>query len=51
MTGTYQWVATYSGDGNNNGVASTKGTEPVVVARGQSALEHHDQPVGRDALE
>ena len=32
VTGTYQWVATYSGDGNNNGVASAKGTEPVVVA-------------------
>ena len=32
VTGTYQWVATYSGDGNNNGVASAKGNEPVVVA-------------------
>ena len=32
VTGTYQWVATYSGDGNNNGVASAKGIEPVVVS-------------------
>ena len=32
VTGTYQWVATYSGDGNNNGVASAKGDEPVVVS-------------------
>ena len=32
VTGTYQWVATYSGDGNNNGVASASGDEPVVVA-------------------
>ena len=32
VTGTYQWVATYSGDGNNNGVASAKGNEPVVVS-------------------
>ena len=32
VTGTYQWVVTYSGDGNNIGVASVKGHEPVVVA-------------------
>ena len=32
VTGTYQWVAIYSGDGNNNGVASANGNEPVVVA-------------------
>ena len=32
VTGTYQWVATYSGDGNNTGVASTKGDESVVVS-------------------
>ena len=29
--GTYQWVASYGGDGNNNLVASTKGSEPEVV--------------------
>ena len=32
VTGTYQWVATYSGDDNNIGVASARGDEPVVVA-------------------
>ncbi len=32
VTGTYQWVATYSGDSNNNAVASANGDEPVVVA-------------------
>ena len=29
VTGTYQWVASYSGDGNNNPVSSIKGDEPV----------------------
>ena len=51
VTGTYQWVVTYSGDANNNGVASASGDEPVVVDSGHSAHEHDDQPVGRDALE
>ena len=32
VTGTYQWVASYSGDGNNNGAASARGDEPVVVS-------------------
>ena len=32
VTGTYQWVASYSGDPNNNGVASASGNEPVAVA-------------------
>ena len=31
MAGTYQWVATYSGDANNAGAVSTKGSEPVTV--------------------
>ena len=31
VAGTYQWVATYSGDDNNIGVASASGDEPVVV--------------------
>ncbi len=31
VTGTFQWVATYSGDGNNNSVCSKKGDEPVIV--------------------
>ena len=32
QAGTYQWVASYSGDPNNNPVASNKGDEPVVVS-------------------
>ena len=30
--GTYQWVASYAGDTNNNSAASTKGSEPEVVS-------------------
>src|SRR5262249_32444887 len=29
--GTYQWVVTYSGDGNNNSVTSPSGTEPETA--------------------
>jgi hypothetical protein len=32
-TGTYQWVAVYSGDGNNNTVTSPFGAEPVTVGK------------------
>src|SRR5262249_29475121 len=31
VAGTYYWVATYSGDANNNGVSSACAAEPVVV--------------------
>ena len=31
-TGTYQWVARYNGDANNNPVTSRAGSEPVVVS-------------------
>jgi hypothetical protein len=31
--GTYEWVATYTGDGNNNSVTSPKGSEPEVVTQ------------------
>ena len=31
VIGTYQWVVTYSGDGNNNGVASVMGNDPVMI--------------------
>src|SRR5207247_725338 len=31
-TGTYQWLATYSGDGSNQSVNSGQGNEPEVVA-------------------
>ncbi len=32
--GTYQWSASYSGDANNNGVASAPGSEPETVVQG-----------------
>ena len=31
VAGTYEWTASFSGDSNNAGVASTCGAEPVVV--------------------
>ena len=31
IVGTWQWLAVYSGDGNNNGANSGCGSEPVVV--------------------
>jgi hypothetical protein len=31
LTGTYHWVASYGGDGNNNGVASAASGEPEMV--------------------
>ncbi len=31
VTGTYQWVVTYSGDANNNSALSAKGNEPEIV--------------------
>jgi hypothetical protein len=37
LTGTYQWLAVYSGDLGNKGVTSTKGSEPEdVTAAGSS---------------
>lgn len=30
--GTWQWVATYSGDANNNSVSTACGDEPVIIA-------------------
>ena len=32
LTGAYQWVASYSGDPNNNSVSSQPGTETVSAA-------------------
>ena len=32
VTGTYQWVASYTGDDNNNAVTSENGTEPVSLS-------------------
>src|SRR5262249_60831712 len=31
VAGTYQWVAVFSGDGNNTGASSGCGNEPVVI--------------------
>src|SRR5262249_33758605 len=39
VTGTYQWVATYSGDSNNKYVASVKGDEPVVVTKAAPTIK------------
>ncbi len=39
--GTYQWVAVYSGDANNNGVAGPFGSEPESVSPRQPGHEHH----------
>ena len=30
-TGTYQWLAVYSGDGSNNGASGTFGSEPETA--------------------
>jgi parallel beta-helix repeat protein len=35
-TGTYEWLAVYSGDGNNNGASDTFGSEPETVNSGCS---------------
>jgi hypothetical protein len=34
LAGTYQWVATYSGDGNNNSIGTNPGTTPESVLVG-----------------
>ena len=31
VAGTYEWTASYSGDGNNNAVSGPKGDEPVIA--------------------
>ena len=36
--GTYDWVASFSGDSNNAGVSTQCGDEPVVVARASSSV-------------
>ena len=33
VVGTYEWVATYNGDANNNTVTSVCGDEPVVITQ------------------
>jgi hypothetical protein len=38
VTGTYQWVASYSGDANNNPVTSRPGDEPETVTAASPAI-------------
>src|SRR5205085_2900464 len=38
ITGTYQWVASYSGDANNNPAASALGDEPQIVTPASPAI-------------
>jgi hypothetical protein len=42
--GTYQWVASYGGDSNNNPVASNCGDEPVTVSPATPAINTQQQP-------
>ena len=45
VTGTYQWDATYSGDGNNNTVSdTTPRNEQVTVSPASPTLSHDPQP-------
>lgn len=44
VTGTYQWVASYSGDANNNPISSVKGDEPVLVARARPTISTTTSP-------
>ena len=36
--GTYNWVASYAGDANNNAATSSCGTEPVVVTKASPSI-------------
>jgi Cep192 domain 4 len=42
--GTYQWVAAYSGDANNNGASTKCGDEPVTVSPASPALSTAPAP-------
>ena len=46
VTGTYQWVASYSGDANNNSVATQKGAEPVSVGAASPTISTTPNPTG-----
>jgi hypothetical protein len=48
--GTYQWVAVYSGDTNNNAVASAFGSEPETVFATASPLCSGTIPAGQNAV-
>jgi MBG domain (YGX type) len=40
--GVYQWVVTYSGDSNNNGVSTTYGTEPMTITPAPLTVTSHN---------
>jgi hypothetical protein len=42
--GTYYWVASYSGDTNNNAVSSNTGDEPVTVTKATPSVSTTQQP-------
>ena len=44
IAGTYEWVASYGGDGNNTGVASTVGDEPVIATTASAFLTTSASP-------
>ncbi len=44
VTGTYQWMVTYSGDANNSPAASALGSEPVTVAPASPRLSTVTDP-------
>ena len=44
VTGTYQWVAAYSGDANNTSVTSANGNEPVQVHTANPSIGTNPTP-------
>jgi uncharacterized repeat protein (TIGR01451 family) len=46
QTGTYQWVASYSGDANNNPALSPKGNEPVTTTQANPGITTDATPTG-----
>jgi len=43
-TGTFYWVATYNGDGNNNAVSSGTAAEPVSITAAAPSISTTQQP-------
>ncbi len=43
-TGTFYWVATYNGDGNNNAVSSGTAAEPVSITAASPSISTTQQP-------
>src|SRR5204862_2942214 len=44
QAGTYYWVASYSGDGNNKAIASGCADEPVVIGPASPAIKTTQEP-------